>query len=162
MSKLQSSKGSQTDTWLTPPDLIEALGPFKTDPCVHTEMPWSTAELMYDIYDDGLIQAWKGNVWLNMPYSKPLPWVEKFVDHGNGIALVGGRSPDTKWCQLLMSHADLICYPPFRFAFYYPDGTCSYTKWQPSLLVAIGKRNMQRLKRWAKQHDALCFVGEQQ
>jgi hypothetical protein len=32
------NKGA-TDTWLTPPEMIELLGPFDTDPCVPEGMP---------------------------------------------------------------------------------------------------------------------------
>ena len=39
------NKGA-TDTWLTPPEMIEALGPFDTDPCVPEGMPWKTATRM--------------------------------------------------------------------------------------------------------------------
>lgn len=30
-------------TWLTPPHIIEALGPFDLDPCCPPTMPWRTA-----------------------------------------------------------------------------------------------------------------------
>lgn len=38
-----------TDRWLTPPELVEALGPFDTDPCCEPWMPWRTAARMLSL-----------------------------------------------------------------------------------------------------------------
>lgn len=40
------------------------------------------------IIDDGLASNWGGLVWMNPPYSAPKLWVEKFIEHNNGIALL--------------------------------------------------------------------------
>ena len=48
--------------------------------------------------EDGLISDWNGRVWLNPPYSNPLPFIKKLSEHGNGIALVL-NSTDSKWFQ---------------------------------------------------------------
>lgn len=141
----QQAKGKYTDTWLTPPKLIEELGPFKTDPCCPRKMPWPTAEIMYDDFVNGLLQPWKGRVWLNPPYSRPLPWIELFIEHGNGISLTGSRSSETAWAQLLMRNVDLIVLPQFRFEFYHADGSPSHGKWQPSMLTAVGRVNENKL-----------------
>jgi hypothetical protein len=55
-------------TWLTPPEIVQALGPFDLDPCAPWYMPWRTAPLMLTEFEDGLSYPWKGNVWLNPPY----------------------------------------------------------------------------------------------
>jgi hypothetical protein len=36
-----------TDDWLTPPDIIAALGPFDLDPCSPETRPWDTAAKHY-------------------------------------------------------------------------------------------------------------------
>lgn len=41
-----------TDRWLTPPEIVEALGPFDLDPCAEAVMPWKTADVSY--WCDGL------------------------------------------------------------------------------------------------------------
>jgi hypothetical protein len=48
---------------------------------------------MYNKNDDGLKQEWKGRVWLNPPYSRPLIecFVKRMAEHGNGIALLFNR-----------------------------------------------------------------------
>ena len=47
-------------TWLTPPHIIEALGPFDLDPCCPPNMPWQTAAQMVCRPDDGLAVDWTG------------------------------------------------------------------------------------------------------
>jgi len=54
--------------WLTPPYILNSLGPFDLDPCAPIDPPWKMAENYYTIKDDGLVQSWKGKVWCNPPY----------------------------------------------------------------------------------------------
>ncbi|MCD8140502.1 MAG: hypothetical protein LUE17_12120 [Planctomycetaceae bacterium] len=49
----RTAKG-KTDTWLTPPWILSALGPFDLDPCCPATMPWVTATTMYQEPADGL------------------------------------------------------------------------------------------------------------
>jgi phage N-6-adenine-methyltransferase len=42
----------------------------------------------YTINDDSLNQEWIGKVWMNPPFSKVTPWIEKWIDHDNGFCLV--------------------------------------------------------------------------
>lgn len=35
--------------------------------------------------DDGLSMPWEGRVWMNPPFSRPEPWVDKFIAHRNGV-----------------------------------------------------------------------------
>jgi len=46
------------DEWLTPPPIIEALGPFDLDPCAPVVRPWPTAAAHLTIEDDGLTADW--------------------------------------------------------------------------------------------------------
>ena len=50
--------------------------------------PHVPARRYYTQADDGLAQTWEGLVFMNPPYSNAKPWVEKFMEHGNGIALL--------------------------------------------------------------------------
>jgi len=77
------------DTVLTPKWLFDELGlVFDLDPAhppFETHVP---CRKYYTVEDDGLAQDWDGLVWLNPPYSKPAPWVEKWLNHGDGLLLV--------------------------------------------------------------------------
>ena len=50
----------KTDCWLTPPEIIKALGPFDLDPCAAPGQPWTTAEHQYAPPQDGLELPWFG------------------------------------------------------------------------------------------------------
>ena len=56
------------EEWLTPPEIIKALGDFDLDPCAPTPetRPWETAKEHFCIHDNGLTKPWTGKrVWLN-------------------------------------------------------------------------------------------------
>ena len=67
MSGHQSAR-MKSDTWLTPPEILRALGVFDLDPCCPPDMPWPTAAAMISPPRDGLSEAWHGRVWLNPPF----------------------------------------------------------------------------------------------
>jgi hypothetical protein len=76
------------DEWLTPPDIIKALGDFDLDPCAPIERPWNMARNHYNRLDDGLGKPWRGRIWCNPPYGgETFRWVQHLADHGDGIAL---------------------------------------------------------------------------
>jgi len=81
------------DEWLTPPEILAALGHFDLDPCAPIIRPWPTATNHYTIEDNGLIQPWEGRVWLNPPYGKYVwKWLDKLSKHKSGIALIFART----------------------------------------------------------------------
>ena len=76
------------DEWLTPPEIIKALGgpkSFDLDPCAPIKRPWDMAKEHYTIADNGLLKPWHGRVWFNPPYGGPAivgPWMRRMVEHG--------------------------------------------------------------------------------
>ena len=149
-----------TDTWLTPPELLKALGKFDMDPCCPLNMPWVTASIMVSLPEDGLSVKWRGRVWCNPPFSKPLKWVEKMADHGNGILLLPAKSPETKWGQKALSTADCVLFQAGRLLFHYIDGSKSTGKWSPYMLCAYGKKNVGVLTKVSKGlvSPGICLV----
>jgi hypothetical protein len=72
------SAAMKSDTWLTPPEWIDKLGPFDLDPCCPPEMPWQTATRMISLPEDGLDAEWSGRVWLNPPFGREaIKWVAR-------------------------------------------------------------------------------------
>ena len=137
-----------TMTWLTPPAIIQALGPFDLDPCTPPEMPWETAAKRYTEEDNGLIQPWEGRVWLNPPYGREIDaWMEKMALHGNGIALTFARTETAMWHQYVWPVADAILFVRGRLHFHKPDGArAKANAGAPSALIAYGRENARRLK----------------
>jgi len=123
-----------TDTWLTPPWLLERLGKFDMDP---TPPDGSGGERL----------VWKGRIWLNPPYSKVSIFMPMMAVHGNGIALVFART-DTKWFQeWVFPYADSILFIKGRLKFFKIDGTeAKGNAGAPSVLIAYGKENSKTLE----------------
>ena len=125
-----------SDEWYTPPHIVKALGPFDLDPCAG---PMLHAARNLSKKENGLKQPWYGRVWLNPPYSTLHEWLERFIAHKNGVALVNAR-PETQWFQGLCSGALAVLWLRGRVKFSKPDGRAG-TATVGSVLVAYGKRN---------------------
>lgn len=160
LSGHQSTAATSND-WLTPPEIIRALGDFDLDPAVPCQMahsekglgidprPWATARRMFCRCMNGLVRTWPSfeRVWLNPPYDEHIgSWLLKLDTHGDGIALVFART-DTGWFQSqIFEKANALFFPMRRIRFYKPDGTKgSYTGGAPSVFAAYGERNVQAL-----------------
>lgn len=52
-------KNGGHDEWLTPPEILRALGEFDLDPCAPVVRPWETAARHYTVADDGLALPWR-------------------------------------------------------------------------------------------------------
>lgn len=79
-----------TDDYYTPKWIFDALGlTFDIDVASPPGgPPFTPCKAFYTQADDGLVQPWHGLVWMNPPYSNPSPWVDRWLDHGNGVALL--------------------------------------------------------------------------
>lgn len=137
-----------SDTWLTPIEIVEALGDFDLDPCTPIEMPWKTAENRYTIIDDGLAQDWEGRVWMNPPYSREaVKWLRKMANHNNSIALVFARTETSWFYETIWNKASGLLFLEGRLYFHKGDGTrAKANAGAPSVLVAYGEENAQILK----------------
>ena len=134
------------DEHYTQPWVFEKLGiTFDLDVCAPIGgIPWIPALKHYSLEDNALVQPWFGNVWMNPPYSKPTPWVEKFLAHGNGIALV----PMTRgqWFTNLWEAADGIVIDLYNGKFERPDGTRKSITFRTAF-IALGEDNVAALHR---------------
>ncbi|MEZ2446088.1 DNA N-6-adenine-methyltransferase [Chitinophaga sp. RCC_12] len=144
----QSAK-MKSDTWLTPPEIIKALGHFDLDPCTPEYMPWETADNRFTERDNGLIQPWNGRVWLNPPYGlEAANWLYKLSRHGNGIALIFARTETEMFFKYVWNKADSVLFIKSRLYFHLPDGTrAAANAGAPSCLIAYGKDNALCLQR---------------
>ena len=147
MGSHQSAK-MISDVWLTPPHILEALGPFDLDPCASLDRPWDTAAKHYTAEDDGLAHEWEGRVWCNPPYGQQAwVWLDRLADHGNGIALVFARTETAGFFRTVWERADGLLFIEGRLHFHRPDGTrAPANAGAPSVLVAYGQRNVKTLR----------------
>lgn len=137
----------QTDTWLTPPQIVRALGPFDLDPCCPPSMPWATAGRMLTEVEDGLRTPWSGRVWLNPPYGPQTgSWLRRLADHGDGIALVFARTETEMFFAQVWGRADAVFFLRGRIHFHHGDGRrATHNSGAPSVLIAYGRQNADRL-----------------
>lgn len=135
-------------TWLTPPKILNRLGPFDLDPCAAPEpRPWSTAARHITLPDDGLTADWCGRVWLNPPYSKHAAnWLARMADHDYGTALIFART-DTTWFQdHVLNRATALFFLRGRIKFHLPDGSEGTDNGgAPSVLCAYGATDAMAL-----------------
>lgn len=99
-----------TDEWYTPKYVIDSLGEFDLEPCAPLVPLYNTAKQMFNKNDDGLSKKWKGRVWLNPPYSRPLigQFINKMVEHNNGIALLFNRLDNKMFQDVILEKAIAI------------------------------------------------------
>jgi hypothetical protein len=153
--QLYSSQQFWSDTYLTDPALVRALGPFAVDPCCPPSMPWRTARrMLHHGQVNGLTAPWgRGRAWLNPPYRGMLPWAQRFAAHGSGVALLNGRAMETRASQLLLGRCAGAFFPAGRLCWYREDGTLKTIKsgepmrWIGSLLVGMTPTDADLLRR---------------
>lgn len=143
----QRAYQGRTDEWLTPPEIVDRLGPFDLDPCSPVQRPWPTAGTHYTVEDDGLAKSWSGRVWLNPPYGPETGrWLQRLAEHGNGIALIFARTETEMFHRWGWSQADAMLFLRGRLHFYRVDGErASFNAGGPSVLIAYGTDNADRL-----------------
>lgn len=104
----------ESDEWYTPPEIFQALNVrFDLDVASPGKDHWVPADKVITEEDDGLKSKWEGRIWMNPPFggrNGQVPWLEKFVKHGNGIALVAART-SSGWFQDLIPQCDAILFP---------------------------------------------------
>lgn len=135
------------DEWLTPPEILTALGPFDLDPCAPVCRPWDTAKRHFTIHDNGLAQEWAGRVWCNPPYGlEAARWLRKLAGHGDGIALIFARTETEMFFESVWSAAHSVLFLRGRLNFYHVTGKrAKANSGAPSCLVAYGARNVDAL-----------------
>lgn len=141
-----------TDDYYTPSYIFEALGlKFDIDVCAPPGgIPWIPAARSFSIIDDGLEQDWAGQlVWMNPPYSKPTPWMNKFIANGNGVALI--CTSKAAWFNTLWAAADGILSMDPKMKFSTPFGEPKGI-FMPTFLFAIGHKNVEAMKQSGLGH----------
>lgn len=140
-----------TTTWLTPPEIIAALGgpqAFDLDPCTIKDSPIPTAREVYHLPTNGLAQPWRGRVWLNPPYTTDEVgrWLRRLADHGDGTALIFARTETAAFHGQVWERASGLLFLAGRLHFHYADGRrAKANAGAPSVLCAYGDDDLDRL-----------------
>ncbi len=128
--------------WYTPDEYIElarkTMGIIDLDPA-SSDVAQKTikAKKYFTIEDNGLDQEWKGNIWLNPPYSgkEIVLFIDKIINEyqiGNikqAIVLTNDNT-DTSWFHKLAKISSVICFLRGRIKFYNADEKSAPTNGQ--------------------------------
>lgn len=134
----------QSDEWYTPKYIFDALGcRFDLDVAAPLAGPLHVPCGSW-ISDRSLERDWGGPgvfVWGNFPFggrNALAPWLTKFFDHGNGIALTPDRT-SAPWFREAWARADLVLFMP-KVRFIRPDGSEGKSPSTGTALWAAGLR----------------------
>lgn len=134
--------GSQRHTrWLTPRNVVDALGEFDLDPCGAPGHNLAKRTYLLENGDDGLRDDWFGRVWLNPPYGRAQDsFMSRMVEHGHGTALIFARTDTKSFFKYVWDSATALKFISGRLHFLHADGTrAAANSGAPSVLVAYGE-----------------------
>lgn len=142
------SHNSVENEWYTPSKYIEAartvMGSIDLDPA-SCELAQETVQAgqYFTIDDNGLTKEWRGNVWLNPPYSKEsiglfaAKLVEETANLSQAIVLVNNAT-DTHWFHQIAKVAMAMCFVRGRIKFNDKTGTPSNSPVQGQVFIYVG------------------------
>lgn len=115
------------------------------------------ASIFYTIDDDGLSQNWKGNIWLNPPYSQPL--IQQFCEllsnqfdnkQINQACVLVNNATETVFFQRMMESASAICFPSGRVKFIDSSGKASGAPLQGQAILYFGSNTHQFVEKFSQ------------
>ena len=140
MAEHENSIG-ESDEWYTPPFIFDALGlEFDLDPCSPGAGHWVPARKIFTKADDGLNKEWEGLVFMNPPFggrNGHVPWLKKFLNHGNGIAIVRAYTSSGCFHEHAVN-ADSILFPRGKTKFIKPNGEVGRAPGHGVALLGMG------------------------
>ena len=157
MAEHEPSIGA-SDDWFTPPEIFTALGlTFDLDPCSPGAGHWVPAINIYTKEDDGLTSRWPANfsIFCNPPFGGRhghVPWLLKFLDHGNGIAIVRAYTSAGWFHDHVWPRAESLLFPRGKTKFIRPDGSIGKSPGHGIVLIGMGAVCCAALKRSGLGH----------
>jgi len=141
MAEYEPPIGATSD-WYTPPEIFKALDLiFDLDPCSPGPGHWVPARKIYTKEDDGLRQPWHGLISVNPPFggrNGHVPWLIKFLDHANGIAIVRAYTSSGWFHKHVVPRAELLLFPKGKTKFVRPDGSVGGAPGHGVVLIGMG------------------------
>lgn len=138
-----------TDEWYTPMHVFVAMDVvFDLDPCAAPHRTPSSVWCNRACYMGGLTLRWRGFVWMNPPFGRRngiVPWLARFIEHGDGVALVPDRT-SAPWWQTYARQADMILFVSPKLKFIGVDGKPGASPAQGTTLLACGPRGVRALQ----------------
>lgn len=161
---------SGENEWYTPPALIEAaravMGIIDCDPASSAIANRTVrAEVFFTRQQDGLVQEWNGNVWLNPPYEQP--FMGQFAarlcgQYGEGrirqACVLVNNATETAWFQQLLGAAAAVCFPRSRIKFLNVRGEACGAPLQGQAVIYLGGKVRAFSERFGEFGIVLCKI----
>ena len=68
-----------------------------------------------------------------------LPWLRKFLDHGNGVAIVRAYTSSNWFHRYVVPRAETLCFPNGKTKFIRPDGSVGKEPGLGVVLIGMGE-----------------------
>lgn len=148
----------KSDEWYTPQYIFDALGcRFDLDVAHPEGKPITPSDRV--ISCDSLNHEWNGFIWMNPPFggrNAIIPWLSRFFDHGNGIALTPDRT-SAPWFQVALKRCDAVLFISGKVKFVKPDRSTGDSPSNGTALFAVGQRGVDALIR-AQREELGCLL----
>jgi hypothetical protein len=139
----------ESDEWYTPAYIFDALAVrFDMDVAAPAEGPRHVPCLKW-YHAASLEKPWEGFIWMNPPFGHQRTkrqWLNRFFEHGNGIALLPDRT-SAPWWQEAAPRADAILFVSPKVKFERPDGTLGKSPGTGTALFACGATALEAFTR---------------
>jgi hypothetical protein len=153
----------KSNDWHTPRSVFAALGcHFDLDVSAPLEGPLHTPCAAW-FGRAALERPWSGFVWMNPPFGGRnglAPWLTKFFDHGNGIALTPDRT-SAPWFREAWARTDAVLFTAGKTRFLLRDGAEAGCPAFGTALWASGERGAVALRSAAAKGFGLLAIPAQ-
>lgn len=148
----------RSEEWYTPKHVFDGLGvTFDLDVAAPKEGPRYVPAREW-FWEKSLEKKWFGFVWMNPPFGNQkdkIRWLSRFIEHGNGIALLPDRT-SAPWWQEYAPQCEAVLFVAPKIKFERPDGSIGESPGSGTTLFAVGEKGTNALRE-AKTLGA-CFV----
>jgi hypothetical protein len=138
-----------TDEWYTPKYVFDAMNvAFDLDVAAPLDLKFITTPAEGFINSESLIRKWEGFCWMNPPFGGRngiVPWLNKMVLHGNGVALTPDRT-STDWRQDCALKSDAILQVRGKIKFIDQFGVEGKSPSTGTTLFGFGEKGVRALK----------------
>lgn len=138
----------KSDDWYSPKYIFDAMGVvFDLDVAAPEDGPRHVPATHW-LWRYSLTVPWSKFVFMNPPFggrNGVAPWLDKFIAHRNGVALVPDRT-SAPWFQRAAPQMDAVLFISPKVKFERPDGTIGRSPGTGTALMAIGPKGEAALR----------------
>lgn len=138
-----------SNDWFTPKYVFDAMEViFDLDVASPKDQTFISVPCGAYVSENSLDTEWFGCVWMNPPFGNQknkMLWIQKFIDHGNGVALMPDRT-SAPWWQYFASKAASVLFVKGKIKFIRPDGSVGESPGNGTTLFAVGKKGIKTLE----------------